>query len=148
MRCWHANASGLRAKVEGQLARETLLQWVPVMQDCLSLLSLPLSLQAGRYASHKATLAIRLWTLLTVLCLHAATSVRRGTCSPCPLWPWRAPCPSFVRRCCGCLNIKLWTCPGISSRQTADLAVAAFGRDRGTDTQYRLCHERGPLRSP
>ena len=47
MRCWHANASGLRAKVEGQLARETLLQWVPVMQDCLSLLSLPLSLQAG-----------------------------------------------------------------------------------------------------
>ena len=32
---------------EGQLARETLLQWVPVMQDCLSLLSLPLSLQAG-----------------------------------------------------------------------------------------------------
>eukprot|EP00439_Symbiodinium_sp_Y106_P005374 s1929_g1.t1 len=47
MRCWHANASGPRAKVEGQLAWETLLQWVPVMQDCLSLLSLPLSLQAG-----------------------------------------------------------------------------------------------------
>ena len=33
-----------------------------------------------RYASHKATLAIRLWTLLTVLCASvAATSVRRGT---------------------------------------------------------------------
>ena len=36
----------------------------------------------------------------------------------------------------------------VSARQTADLAVAAVGRDRGTDTQYRLCHERGPLRSP
>ena len=60
MRCWHANASGLRAKVEGQLARETLLQWVPVMQDCLSLLSLPLSLQAGeslmfRQPQHRRT---------------------------------------------------------------------------------------------
>ena len=63
MRCWNANAPGLRAKVERQLARDR-------------------SAMGSRFAG---TWAIRLWTLLTVLCASVAgTSVRRGTCSPCP----------------------------------------------------------------
>ena len=79
----------VRAKIEGQLARKTLLQWV-LRYAVMSFIALPAALSRQvRYASHKATLAIRLWTLLTVLCASvAATSMRRGTCSPCPLWPW------------------------------------------------------------
>ena len=47
MRCWHANASGLRAKVEGQLARETLLA-MGLRYAGLSFIALPATLSPGR----------------------------------------------------------------------------------------------------